>query len=177
MNLNLDTVKQAQKWGFPVTKQNKFYSPLVRSNVVVTQILSKKHLWSILGTQFMFEDHLKKVPRKINKSLVLLRKLQNVLPRAVFITIQKAFFRPHLECCGILEAVVRRHSFKKVFLKIFQNSQENTCARVPLCNFIKKEALSQVFSCGFCKIYRRPLADCLWNSEEKPHQELGSESL
>ena len=109
----------------------------------------------------MFEDHLKKVPRKINKSLVLLRKLQNVLPRAVFITIQKAFFRPHLECCGILEAVVRRHSFKKVFLKIFQNSQENTCARVPLCNFIKKEASSQVFSCGFCKIYRRPLADCL----------------
>ena len=99
----------------------------------------------------MFEDHLKKVPRKINKSLVLLRKLQNVLPRAVFITIQKAFFRPHLECCGILEAVVRRHSFKKVFLKIFQNSQENTCARVPLCNFIKKRLRHRCFPVDFAK--------------------------
>ena len=27
------------------------------------------------------------------------------------------------------EAVVRRCSVKKVFLKIFQNSQENTCTR------------------------------------------------
>ena len=55
---------------------------------------------------------------------------------------------------------------KKLFLEIFQNSQENTCARVsfliklqtyPLrhglvCNFIKKETLAQVFSCEFCKI-------------------------
>ena len=38
---------------------------------------------------------------------------------------------------------------EKVFLKISQNSQENTCARV----FIKKETLAQVFSCGFCKIF------------------------
>ena len=28
------------------------------------------------------------------------------------------------------EAIARRSSVKKVFLKIFQNSQENTCARV-----------------------------------------------
>ena len=55
---------------------------------------------------------------------------------------------------------------KKLFLEIFQNSQENTCARVSfliklqtyprrrglVCNFIKKETLAQVFSCEFCKI-------------------------
>ena len=49
---------------------------------------------------------------------------------------------------------------KKVFLKISQNSQENTCTRVsfliklqaPACSFIKKEALAQEFSCGFCEI-------------------------
>ena len=38
---------------------------------------------------------------------------------------------------------------EKVFLKISQNSQENTCARA----FIKKETLAQLFSCGFCKIF------------------------
>ena len=46
---------------------------------------------------------------------------------------------------------------KKVFLKISQNSQENTCARVSFLiklqfSFIKKEALAQVFSCEFSEI-------------------------
>ena len=42
------------------------------------------------------------------------------------------------------EAVVQRCSVKKVLLEISQNSQEN--------NFIKKEALAQVFSSEFCEI-------------------------
>ena len=49
-----------------------------------------------------------------------------------------------------------------MFLKISQNSQENTCARASFliklqaepCSFIKKEALAQVFSCGFCEIFK-----------------------
>ena len=67
------------------------------------------------------------------------------------------------------EAVARRCSVKKVFLEISQNSQENTCARdyfliklqAKAWNFIKKESLTQVFSC-FCEIsknnfyYRAP---------------------
>ena len=58
----------------------------------------------------------------------------------------------------IPEVVVRRCSVKKEFLKILQNSQENTCARVS----IKKETLAQVFSCEYCEIskntfsYRAP---------------------
>ena len=39
----------------------------------------------------------------------------------------------------------RRCSIKKVFIKILQSSQENTCARV---------TLTQVFSCEFCKIFK-----------------------
>ena len=59
-----------------------------------------------------------------------------------------------------------------MFLKISQNSQENTCARVSFfiklhalrhatlskkrleaCNFIKNETLAQVFSCEFCEFF------------------------
>ena len=50
---------------------------------------------------------------------------------------------------------------KKLFLEISRNSQVNICARVSFnkvaglrpqaCNFIKKEALAQEFSCEFCK--------------------------
>ena len=54
----------------------------------------------------------------------------------------------------ISEAVAQRCFIKKAFLEIPQNSQENTCVRVSFliklqawaCNFIKKEALAQVFS-------------------------------
>ena len=53
-------------------------------------------------------------------------------------------------------------SVKKVFLKILQNSQKNMCARISFliklqsetCNFIKKGTLAQVFSCGFCEIFK-----------------------
>ena len=61
-------------------------------------------------------------------------------------------------CEIFTEAVATRRSVKKVFLEISQNSQENTLA----CNFVKKEALAQVFSCEFCEIskntfsYRTP---------------------
>ena len=56
------------------------------------------------------------------------------------------------------EAATRGVLWKKVFLEISQNSQENTCVRASFlikhqaCNFIKKEALAQVFSCEFCEI-------------------------
>ena len=51
---------------------------------------------------------------------------------------------------------------KTVFLKILQNSQEDTCARVSFlnkvagyaCNFIKKETLVLVFSCEFCETFK-----------------------
>ena len=51
----------------------------------------------------------------------------------------------------ISEADYRRCSVKKVFLKISQNSQENTCARV---SFLIK---LQAFSCEFCKIFKSNL--------------------
>ena len=54
-------------------------------------------------------------------------------------------------------------SVKKVFFKILQNSQENTCVRVFFfskscrpqnCSIIKKETVAQVFTCEFCVIFR-----------------------
>ena len=52
--------------------------------------------------------------------------------------------------------------YKKVFLEISQNSQENTCARVSFLiklhtkanNFIKKETLTQMFSSAFWEIFK-----------------------
>ena len=46
----------------------------------------------------------------------------------------------------------QRCSTRKGVLKISQNSQETTCARV--CNFIEKETLPQVLSCEFSEILK-----------------------
>ena len=50
------------------------------------------------------------------------------------------------------ETVARRFSWKKLFLKIFKNSQENTCGRV---SFLIKKTLAQVFSCEFREISKK----------------------
>ena len=42
------------------------------------------------------------VTTKINKTIGLLRKLQNLLPRTALIKIYKAFVRPHLDYGDIL---------------------------------------------------------------------------
>ena len=54
------------------------------------------------------------------------------------------------------EAVAKRCSVKKVFLEISQNSQENTCARVPfLINFFfDKDCLTCLFR--MCRQSRDP---------------------
>ena len=50
------------------------------------------------------------------------------------------------------EAVVRTCSEEKVFLKISQNSQENTCARF---SFLKKRLWRRCFPVNFAKFLRR----------------------
>ena len=55
---------------------------------------------------------------------------------------------------------------KNGFLKIYQNSQKNTCARVSFlkklpaeaCNFIKEETLPQDFFCEFLQIFQEHLS-------------------
>ena len=56
----------------------------------------------ILDSKSIFDEHLKMVSLKISKTLGLLRKLHNLLPRSALITIYRAFFRPYLDYGDIL---------------------------------------------------------------------------
>ena len=62
---------------------------------------------------------------------------------------------------SFLEAVVRRCPVKKLFLRISQNSQENTCARVSF--LIKKRLRHRCFPVNFAKFPRTPfIIEHLW---------------
>ena len=51
----------------------------------------------ILDTKLNFQEHLKNILNKVNKTTGLLRKLQNILPYGQLLTTYKSFIRPHLD--------------------------------------------------------------------------------
>ena len=87
MNFDPDTTKQAQEVIFSRKLKKKFHPPLLFKNISVTRTSSQKHFGIILDSQLKFDDHLKIVSGKINKTIGPLHKLQNFLPRAALIKI------------------------------------------------------------------------------------------
>ena len=81
MSFNPDTKKQAQEVIFSRKSKAISHPPLVFNNNNVIQYTSHKHLGIILDTRLSFEKHLETVLCKINKTVGLIRKLQNLLPR------------------------------------------------------------------------------------------------
>ena len=51
----------------------------------------------VLDSKLDFSLHLKNVQNEVNKTIGLLRKLQDNLPRTSLITIFKSFIGPHLD--------------------------------------------------------------------------------
>ena len=80
MSFNLDPTKQAQNVIFSRKAKEIYPPPLVFNNSSDSQSSSQKHLCSILDTKLIFDEHLKMVSLKINKTLGFLQKLQNLLP-------------------------------------------------------------------------------------------------
>ena len=70
--------------------------------LMFSQWKSQKHLGIILDSKLTFKDHNTTVLSKTNRTIVLLRKLQNLLPGEPLTTIYKAFVRPHLNYGDVL---------------------------------------------------------------------------
>ena len=102
MSFNPDISKQAQKVIFSRKLKKTPHPPLMFNINQVNKASSQKHLGIILDESLSFEEHLKTISVKINKTLYLLRKLQNVLPSAALITLYKSFIRPYLDYGDII---------------------------------------------------------------------------
>ena len=51
----------------------------------------------ILDSKLNFQDHLENMLNKVNKTIELLRKLENILPGGPLLTLYKSFIRPHFD--------------------------------------------------------------------------------
>ena len=81
MSFNSDSIKQAQEVIFSRKSKAISHPTLVFNNNNVIQTTSQKHLGVILDTRLFFEKYLETVLCKINKTISLIHKLQNLLHR------------------------------------------------------------------------------------------------
>ena len=72
------------------------------SSFIVSQSPYQKHLGIFLDARLTFEENSKVITTKVNKTIVLLRRLPKTLPRPVLMTMYKAFVRPHLDYGDII---------------------------------------------------------------------------
>ena len=101
MSFNPDPSKQAQEVIFSYEIQKTCHPSIYFNNKSVKQVPSQKHLGMILDNKLNFQEHLKNILSKVNKTIGLLRKMQKSLPRGP-LTIYKSFFRHHLDYRDII---------------------------------------------------------------------------
>ena len=76
----------------------------------------------VLETRLDFNLHLKNVQNKVNKTIGLLCKLQNTLPRTSLLTIFKSFIRPLLDYGDI----IYDRAYNTSFHQNIESSRENS---------------------------------------------------
>ena len=77
MSFNPDPSKQALEVLFSRKTKKEYRSLLTFNNNNVSETNSQKHLSVALDNRLSFEDHIKMILNKVNKTIGLLRKLQN----------------------------------------------------------------------------------------------------
>ena len=97
MSFNPDPSKQAQNVIFSRKAKREYHPLLVFNNNNVPETNLQKHLGVVIDNRLSFEDQLKMILNKVNKTIGLLRRLHNILPRSALLTIYKRFIRPRLE--------------------------------------------------------------------------------
>ena len=101
-----------------------------------------------LDNKLNFQKHLKNILNKVNKTIRLLQKLQNILPREPLLTTYKSFVRPHLDY-----GVIHDQHYNNSFHQKLESTQYNAAlaitgasrTQVLLGQHIEQEIISATF--------------------------------
>ena len=124
----------------------------------------QKHLGMLLDFRLDFQEHWKSLVKKVSKTVALLRKFQNILPRSALLTICKCFVRTHLDYGDI----ICDEAFNNSFHQKIESLQYNAAlaitggirgtSREKICQELGLESLQQRCwyrkLCLFFKIYK-----------------------
>ena len=165
MSFNPDLNKQAQEVIFS-RKLKKVCHPSLRfNNNNVSQASLQKYLGLTLDNRLTFDERLTNVSNKVSKTIGLLQKLQNILPRPALLTIYKCFVRPHLDYGDIIYEQAYNLSFHQKLESIQYNaalaltvairgsSRENLCQELVLESLQLQGWYKKL--CCFYRIYNK----------------------
>ena len=97
ISFNPDVSKQAQEVIFSRKKTIGNHPAVFFNNLPINRKSTQKHLGLLLDEKLNFSEHINEKPKKVTKSINLLRKLNLTLPCSSLLIIYKSFIRPHLE--------------------------------------------------------------------------------
>ena len=80
----------------------------------------------VLDDKLSYKHHFKFALNKVQKTIGLLRKFQQILPRQSLITIYKSFIRPHLD----YDDIVYDRAFNESFHKNLESIQYNAAIAI-----------------------------------------------
>ena len=123
MSFNPDISKQVHEVIFSRKSSVSFHPPLTVNNIPVARTNSQKHL----GMQL------------VNKTIGVIRKLQNVLPRSALLTIYKSFIRPHLDYGDIIYDKAFNESFHAKLESLHYN------ATLAITGAMKGSSIEQIY--------------------------------
>ena len=170
MSFNPDPSKQAQEVIFSRKLQKSVYPPLHFNNIAVTQSTTQKHLGMLLDIKLDSQWHLKNIYSKVNKTIGLLRKFHNTLPRLPLLTVYKSFIRPHLDCGDVIYDQAYTASFHQsvqynlalaITGAVRGTSKENLYHEQGLESLEKRRWYRKL--CCFYKIFRNQSPQYLFN--------------
>ena len=125
----------------------------------MTHSTTQKHLGMLLDVKLDFQGHLKNIYSKFNKTIGLLRKLHNTLPRLPLITIYKSFVRPHLDYGDMIYDQIYTASIRSIQLSISyfrrykRDISRETLSRARFENPEKRRWYRKL--CCFFKIFKK----------------------
>ena len=122
MSFNPDPLKEAQEVNFSSKMTKTNHPTLIFNDNSVQQVVLQKHLGMFLDCKLNFEEHLKTIVNKINKTIGLLCKFQNFLPRKSLLAIYKSFIRSHLGYGNITYGQTYNTSFHQRLEESLQNN-------------------------------------------------------
>ena len=173
MIFNPDLSKQAQEVIFS-RKIKKFLHPtLLFNNIPLSNSLFQKHLGLTLDIKLNFSEHIKSITRKISKTMGLLRKFQQILPRSSLLTIYKTFIRSRLDYADI----IYDQAYNSAFHDKLESIQYNAC--LAITGAIRGTSTEKIYQelgleslksrrwfrklCHFYKIFNEKLPSYLFN--------------
>ena len=125
MSFNPDTTKPAKEVIFSGKLKTVPHPSITFKNNPLSLLPAQNHLGLVLDSKLTFNEHIKHIFSRVNKSIGLLRKIQLVLPRLLLINIYKTSTRSHFDY-----AVVYDYSYKSSFHKNFELIHYNTTLAV-----------------------------------------------